>query len=54
MKLLFKFNLIFLAVFGLGLLATGYTAREFLQTNARNQVLQQARLMMETTSATRG
>src|SRR5260370_4443471 len=54
MKLLFKFNLIFLAVFGLGLLATGYTAHEFLQTNARDQVLQQARLMMETTSATRG
>ena len=54
MKLLVKFNLIFVVVFGLGLLATGYTAKEFLQNNAREQVLQQARLMMETTAATRG
>ena len=53
MKLLLKFNLIFLAVFGLGLAATGYTAHQFLSNNARDQVLQQARLMMETTMASR-
>lgn len=53
MKLLLKFNLIFLAVFGLGLVATGYTAHRFLTGNARDQVLQQARLMMETTLASR-
>lgn len=53
MKLLAKFNLIFIVVFGLGLLATGYVARTFLEGNARDQVLQQARLMMETSGAAR-
>lgn len=53
MKLLFKFNLIFVLVFGLGLVATGYAARQFLRNNARERVLQEARLMMETTASTR-
>ncbi len=53
MKLLMKFNLIFAAVFGLGLVATGYTAREFLLKNAREQVEAQAKLMMQTAIATR-
>ncbi len=53
MKLTLKFNLIFIAVFGLGLLATGFFVRQFLETNARDQVVQQARLMMETSAAMR-
>ena len=53
MKLTLKFNLIFIAVFGLGLLATGFFVRQFLETNARDQVVQQARLMMETSAAIR-
>jgi len=53
MRLLVKFNLIFIVAFGLGLVATGYVARQFLQEGARQQVLQQARLMMEITGSTR-
>ncbi len=53
MRLLVKFNVIFVAAFGLGLLATAYVARGFLRDGARAQVLQQARLMMEITGSTR-
>ena len=53
MKLTLKFNLIFVVIFGLGLAATGYIAHRFLQNNARDEVVQQARLMMETTSSSR-
>lgn len=47
MKLLVKFSLIFLAVFGLGLGVAGWICFGFLRNSARNQVLQQAKLMME-------
>lgn len=53
MKLLLKFNLIFVLVFSAGLAVSGYFANEFLQRNARAQVAQQARLMMETALAAR-
>ncbi len=53
MKLLLKFNLIFVVVFGAGLAVSGYVANEFLQRNARAQVTQQTRLMMETAMAAR-
>ncbi len=53
MKLSVKFNLIFLLVFGLGLAATGWIASRFLQQRARDEVVQQARLMMETSLSTR-
>ncbi len=46
MKLLAKFNLIFVLVFGAGLGVAGYLSWRFLQENARLQVTQQARLMM--------
>lgn len=46
MKLLAKFNPIFVLVFGTGLAVAGYLSWRFLQENARLQVLQQARLMM--------
>ncbi len=46
MKLLAKFNLIFVLVFGAGLGVAGFLSWHFLQENARVQVMQQARLMM--------
>src|SRR5579871_4748366 len=53
MKLQLKFSLIFLIVFGLGLGVTGYVCNRFLQGTARQQVLQQARLMMESSMSSR-
>ena len=47
MKLLAKFTLVFIIVFGAGLALAGYASRQFLRQNAEEQVLQQARLMME-------
>jgi HAMP domain-containing protein len=52
-KLLLKFNLIFVLVFSAGLAVSGYFANEFLQRGARAQVAQQARLMMQTALAAR-
>jgi HAMP domain-containing protein len=46
LKLLVKFNLIFILVFGAGLGVAGFLSWRFLQENARMQVMQQARLMM--------
>lgn len=53
MKLLARFNLIFIVVFGLGLTVAVLLAYRFLQEDARDRVREQARLMMETTLATR-
>ncbi len=53
MKLIAKFNLIFVVVFGLSVYATTFLARQFLQGSARDQVLQQARLLLETSVSTR-
>jgi protein-histidine pros-kinase len=53
MKLLTKFTLIFASVFGIGLAVVGYVAHRFLDQNARAQVVQQARLMMETAGSAR-
>lgn len=53
MKLLAKFSLIFIIVFGVGLTAAGLLCRDLLQRNAREQVLYQANLMMESASAVR-
>jgi len=47
MKLLLKFNLVFLIVFALGLGAAGTIARTLLQQNAHDEVLDRARLLME-------
>jgi len=46
MKLLAKFNLLLLMVFVVSVAITGYVSHDFLQRNAREVVLQQARLMM--------
>ncbi len=53
MRLLAKFNLIFTLVFGAGLAGAGYVSYWFLQRNAREEVVQQARLMMEAMGAAR-
>jgi HAMP domain-containing protein len=53
MRLLLKFNLILILVFGGGAAAAGYFARSFLQQSAHEQVLQQARLMMGSAGAMR-
>ena len=53
MKLLLKFNLVFLLVFALGLAATGYVSWRLLERNARDEIAQNARLLMDTAIATR-
>jgi Protein of unknown function (DUF3365) len=52
MKLL-KFNLIFIPLLALCRGAVGYTARQLLLENARQQVIQNARIMMETALSSR-
>ncbi len=51
MKLLLKFNLVFLVVFALGLGASSYIARKLLQEGAQEEVLDRARLLMESAMA---
>ena len=53
MKLIVKFNLVFILVFVLGLAAAAYVSRELLQRNARDEIVQSARLVMESALATR-
>jgi len=53
MKLLAKFSLIFVVVFGLGLATAGYLSYSLLQNNARQQVEDRAKIMMETALAMR-
>ena len=53
MNLLTKFSLIFIAVFGLGLAAAGCLSYSMLQRNARRQVEDRAKIMMETALAMR-
>lgn len=47
MKLLLKFNLIFLLVFALGLAASSFVARDLLQRAAQEEIADRARLLME-------
>jgi len=53
MKLLAKFSIIFVVVFGLGLSAAGYFSYSLLQRNAQEQVQDRAKIMMETALAMR-
>jgi len=53
MKLILKFNLAFVAIFLIGLGVAAYTSNQLLQQNAREEILQNARLVMETALATR-
>jgi len=53
MKLLVKFNLVLLLIFAAGFLATGYVSNRLLQRNAREEVLENARIMTEAALAVR-
>ncbi len=53
MKLLTKFNLVLILVFGLGMYLISHYAYNFLMADARQQVLQQAQLMAASASATK-
>jgi HAMP domain-containing protein len=53
MKLILKFNLVFVLVFVAGLIVAGYVSWTLLQQNAREEVVQNARLVMETALSTR-
>ena len=53
MKLILKFNVVFAAIFMLGLGIAGYTSNQLLRENAREEILQNARLVMETALSTR-
>ncbi len=50
MKLLLKFNLVFLLVFVVGLAISGAIARSLLQRDAQAEVIDRARLLMEKAS----
>ena len=54
MNLLAKLNLILIAVFAAALIPAGMISRNLLNDNARSQVIQNARIMMETAMAMRG
>ena len=53
MKLIWKFNLVLLGIFVLGFLIAGYISYRALQGNAREEILQNARLMMESALSAR-
>lgn len=53
MKLIWKFNLVLLGIFVLGFAIAGYISYRALQTNAREEILQNARLMMESALSAR-
>lgn len=53
MRLLFKFNLVFIVVFVLGLGATGYVSWRLLERNARDEIAQNAKLLMDAGLSTR-
>src|SRR5579862_4763540 len=53
MKLLSKFNLMLVALFGAGSVLIALAAYQFLMRNARVQVIQQAELMIESARSTR-
>jgi protein-histidine pros-kinase len=54
MKLILRLNLILVCVFLLGVVSAGIITRDLLRDNARIQVMQNARTMMETAVAVRG
>lgn len=53
MSLLVKFNVILVIVFALALVPAGYVSHDLLHKSARTQVIQNARIMMQTALATR-
>jgi HAMP domain-containing protein len=53
MKLIVKFNLVLLLVFAIGFLATAFVSNRLLQRNANQEILENARIMMEAALAVR-
>ena len=53
MKLLVKFNLVLLLVFVVGLVITGFLSYRLLQQNAKAEIMENARIMMEAAIAVR-
>ena len=53
MKLVWKFNLVLLGIFLLGFAIAGFVSQRVLQQNAREEIVQNARLMMEAALASR-
>jgi HAMP domain-containing protein len=53
MKLLLKFNLVLLLVFAIGFATTGFVCNRLLQNNARAEIVENARIMMEAALAVR-
>lgn len=53
MKLMIKFNLVFLVVFLVGLFVAGKISYSLLHENAKGEILQNARIMMESALAQR-
>ncbi len=53
MKLLLKFNLVFLLIFAAGIAATGRVSWTLLERNAREEIAESARLLMDTALAAR-
>ena len=53
MKLLVKFNLVLFFVFAIGFLVAGYVSRGLLQHNAKLEIEENARIMMEAALAVR-
>ena len=53
MKLIWKFNLVLLGIFLMGFAIAGYVSYQVLQANAREEIVQNARLMMEAALSSR-
>jgi HAMP domain-containing protein len=54
MKLIAKFNLALLVVFGIGFASAGYISHRLLEKNAKEEITENARIMIEAASAVRG
>jgi HAMP domain-containing protein len=53
MKLLVKFNLVLFIIFAIAFLAVGFVTNRLLQRNAKAEILENARIIMETALAVR-
>ncbi len=53
MKLVVKFNLVFVVVFLAGLAGAGYVSHQLLERNAKDEIIQHASIMMEAALAVR-
>jgi HAMP domain-containing protein len=53
MKLIVKFNLVLFLVFAIGFLATAYVSNRLLRRNANQEIMENARIMMEAALAVR-